>query len=369
MSGRELRLVAAALLLFVAAASQAQQPRKSSSAPPQAPVKGPQSPSMAPDKGSPIPPAAKAPPPPVSPPVSPPISPPSPPPASSPPASPPSTPPPSGGGGPVFVPQLGISSGDAPVLDPGLPSDGGPLQSLTPLDARSPEPSSPARRMRSPLEGRFRSQSNGDEVSIQRTRADSYYLVGPDWEGVGFFDGRTYRGVFRFDEAPRESMFARASGWHFIELDGDALLVQSEVENDQHDRFSDTWTRVTPSRDALRDDVLDPSSARDPGAARGPGGYTYVEELPVAINRVSPRYPEEARRKGVDGTVTVEAHVLQDGSVGDVRVVKSVPLLDEAAVDCVRQWEFKPALMSGKPVATWVAVPIRFDRGWVGDYR
>jgi len=255
---------------------------------------------------------------------------------------------------------------------------GGPLESLSPVDGVSPEPSRPtgsrgARKSRSPLEGRYRSESNGDVISIQRTRGDAYYLVGPDWEGVGLFDGQTYRGVFRFDEAPRESLFTRSSGWHFIELDGDALLVQSELENDDHDRFSDTGTRMPP-RDPGRDDTLDPASTRDAGAANrtrdGFGNDVYVEELPVAINRVAPRYPEEARRKGVDGTVMVEAHVLEDGSVGDVRVVKSVPLLDEAAVDCVRQWEFKPALASGKRVATWVAVPIRFDRAaWVGDYR
>jgi TonB family protein len=277
--------------------------------------------------------------------------------------------------GPVFVPQLSISSGDVAAPDVALPQGSGPLPSLSPLDRPSSEPSPPAEsrgaRSWSPFEGRFRSESNGDVVSIQRTRTGSYYLVGPDWEGVGFFDGRTYRGVFRFDEAPRESLFARSSGWHFIELDDDALLVQSELENDDHDRFSDTWTRMPLPRDPGRDDTLDPASVGDAGAKdrtrEGFGEYVYVEELPVAINRASPRLPEEARRQGVEGTVMVEAHILRDGSVGDVRVVKSVPLLDEAAIDCVRQWEFKPALNGGKPVATWVSVPVRFDRMAAGN--
>ena len=56
----------------------------------------------------------------------------------------------------------------------------------------------------------------------------------------------------------------------------------------------------------------------------------------------------------------VQALVLEDGSVGDVRVVRSVPMLDEAAVVAVRQWRFKPAKSKGLPVAVWVAIPVKF---------
>jgi TonB family protein len=47
--------------------------------------------------------------------------------------------------------------------------------------------------------------------------------------------------------------------------------------------------------------------------------------------------------------------------VHDVRVVKSIPLLDQSAQDAVRQWVFKPALANNKPVAVWVGVPVRFS--------
>jgi len=46
--------------------------------------------------------------------------------------------------------------------------------------------------------------------------------------------------------------------------------------------------------------------------------------------------------------------------VREVRVVRSIPMLDEAAVTAVRQWVFKPALSQNRPVAVWVAVPVRF---------
>ena len=91
------------------------------------------------------------------------------------------------------------------------------------------------------------------------------------------------------------------------------------------------------------------------------GEYVYYEELPEPITRVQPIYPDLAREAGVDGTVNVQALVGKDGKVRDVRVVKSIPMLDEAARAAVRQWVFKPALSNNKPVAVWVAVPVKFS--------
>jgi protein TonB len=56
----------------------------------------------------------------------------------------------------------------------------------------------------------------------------------------------------------------------------------------------------------------------------------------------------------------VQALVGKDGKVKDTKVVKSIPMLDAAAVAAVKQWVFKPALSNNKPVAVWVAVPVRF---------
>jgi protein TonB len=88
--------------------------------------------------------------------------------------------------------------------------------------------------------------------------------------------------------------------------------------------------------------------------------YVYVEELPEAITKVPPLYPDLAREAGVDGTVMVQALVDKSGRVRDTRVVKSIPMLDAAAVAAVKQWVFKPALSNNRPVAVWVAVPVRF---------
>ena len=90
------------------------------------------------------------------------------------------------------------------------------------------------------------------------------------------------------------------------------------------------------------------------------GDYVFVTELPEVVERVKPEYPLAARGTGVSGTVMVQALVLADGTVGDTRIVKSIPPLDEAAASAVRKWKFKPALNKDVPTAVWVGVPVTF---------
>jgi protein TonB len=85
------------------------------------------------------------------------------------------------------------------------------------------------------------------------------------------------------------------------------------------------------------------------------------DTAPEAITRVAPTYPDSAREARVDGTVIMKALVCKDGSVGDIVIVNSIPMLDAAAAAAVYQWQFKPAVLDGRPVATWVAVPARIS--------
>ena len=91
------------------------------------------------------------------------------------------------------------------------------------------------------------------------------------------------------------------------------------------------------------------------------GQSVYVEELPSALDKVAPEYPEFARSTGVEGTVIVQALVGKDGRVKETRIARSIPGLDEAAELAVRRWTFEPAKAGGKPVAVWVAVPVKFS--------
>ena len=90
------------------------------------------------------------------------------------------------------------------------------------------------------------------------------------------------------------------------------------------------------------------------------GEFVHVDELPEALEKVPPIYPDAARQAGVTGTVIVQALVGRDGRVKDSKVVQSTLGLDEAAESAVVQWTFKPARSAGKPVAVWVAIPVRF---------
>jgi TonB family protein len=90
------------------------------------------------------------------------------------------------------------------------------------------------------------------------------------------------------------------------------------------------------------------------------GEYVYVEELPEAITKVEPVFPDAAKRAGVAGTVMTQVLVNREGNVVDARIVKSIPMLDQVALDAIRQWRFKPAMSNGQPVAVWVAVRLKF---------
>lgn len=82
---------------------------------------------------------------------------------------------------------------------------------------------------------------------------------------------------------------------------------------------------------------------------------------PVKTKDVAPEYPAIAKSARVGGTVQVEATIGPDGKVADARVVKSVPLLDQAALDAVKQWEYKPTMVKGVPVPVVITVAINFQ--------
>jgi TonB family protein len=85
-------------------------------------------------------------------------------------------------------------------------------------------------------------------------------------------------------------------------------------------------------------------------------------KVPTKIKDVKPVYPAIAQSARVAGVVTIEATIGPDGKVIDAKVVRSIPLLDQAALDAVRQWEYTPTLLNGVPVSVLVTVTINFTR-------
>ncbi len=83
---------------------------------------------------------------------------------------------------------------------------------------------------------------------------------------------------------------------------------------------------------------------------------------PQKRHHVSPIYPSIAAQARITGTVIVEATISPSGDVVNVRVLRSVPLLDAAAVDAVRQWRYDPPTLNGQPVAVFLTVTVRFGQ-------
>ena len=63
----------------------------------------------------------------------------------------------------------------------------------------------------------------------------------------------------------------------------------------------------------------------------------------------------------IEGVVILECLISPQGRVSEVKVLRGVPLLEEAAVDAVRQWVYTPTLMDGVPVPVLMTVTVRFD--------
>ncbi|TMQ60354.1 MAG: energy transducer TonB [Candidatus Eisenbacteria bacterium] len=90
------------------------------------------------------------------------------------------------------------------------------------------------------------------------------------------------------------------------------------------------------------------------------GEFVYYEDPPVPVTQVQPAYPEFAREAQIQGKVVLHVLVDKNGRVKNVKVIRGVTGLNEAAVDAIKKWVFKPALSNNKPVAVWVEVPMDF---------
>lgn len=104
-------------------------------------------------------------------------------------------------------------------------------------------------------------------------------------------------------------------------------------------------------------------SVMSPPPVQKPAAPVRVSELvqpPRKIVDVRPAYPELARQVKIEGTVVMEAILDRSGRVDQLRLVKSVPMLDQAALDAVRQWRYTPSVLNGQPVAVLMTVTIRF---------
>ena len=81
---------------------------------------------------------------------------------------------------------------------------------------------------------------------------------------------------------------------------------------------------------------------------------------PTKVKDVKPVYPAIAQSARVQGVVIIEATIGPNGAVQEAKVLRSIPLLDAAALEAVRQWQFTPTLLNGVPVPVIMTVTVNF---------
>jgi protein TonB len=96
-----------------------------------------------------------------------------------------------------------------------------------------------------------------------------------------------------------------------------------------------------------------------------PGGKAPVRvggniKPPTKTRDVRPVYPDEARSAGVQGVVILETLIDESGQVIWTQVLRSIPMLDQAAREAVQQWQFTPTLLNGEPVPVIMTVTGNF---------
>jgi len=97
------------------------------------------------------------------------------------------------------------------------------------------------------------------------------------------------------------------------------------------------------------------------GASR-PDVYVGPDKVstPTRILYVKPEYPESAKAAKVQGVVVIEAQIELDGHVCNARVVRSIPFLDQSAIDAVLKWRFAPAKVNGVAVPVIMTMTVNF---------
>jgi TonB family protein len=191
----------------------------------------------------------------------------------------------------------------------------------------------------------------------QRGAGDPLPEIGVQFRGpigvtdlvLGFADGRL---VMASAAARNRTTDHKFIGWFG---GARAELVRLAKQAFPEDREIQAWLDAAPPPP---EPVKEESHGRDD--LPGSGQYVYRDDEPALLRSVPAKYPASARASGRGARVTVNVLVAEDGRVRKWEIASGDPEFNDAAVEAVKQYEFKPAMANGHPVAVWVAVPITF---------
>jgi TonB family protein len=131
-----------------------------------------------------------------------------------------------------------------------------------------------------------------------------------------------------------------------------AKLREAVTQFDEHLRVA---TAPTASPEEVEVRIIAPGA--EPAAMIVVGGKVQEANL---TKKVIPAYPPEAKAARIQGHVVLDVVIGKDGSVQEIKLVSSHPLLAPAAMEAVKQWTYKPTLLNGEPVEVKTQVDINF---------
>jgi len=134
------------------------------------------------------------------------------------------------------------------------------------------------------------------------------------------------------------------------------LVAQHVIEEERHQSAVETEEEVVATAEPERVISYEGCDCRV-----GMGSETPCYDEPAApVIAPPPTYPEFARVAQIQGKVILHVLVGADGRVASIKVFRGVVGLNDASVDAVSRWVFKPAQKAGEPVCVWIEVPVGF---------
>lgn len=137
---------------------------------------------------------------------------------------------------------------------------------------------------------------------------------------------------------------------------------QNPDDVEPHQMLAQFYARRVTALHTLRERDKPPTAPEAPGQPDANGVYRVGGGMAPPRREGVPQYPEQAQAAGIEGVVLVEILIDETGQVADARVLRSIPLLDEAALQAVRQWRFEPTVIDGKPVPIRMVTTVNFTR-------
>lgn len=180
----------------------------------------------------------------------------------------------------------------------------------------------------------------------------AWFYEGPDDHT---FDSVSMQGATRLARYTVAVLGARGTGnYTLARFPGAELFVTVRVIGNAN--------RKELRRAAVRITLAEPGTSpaqveKEEAAIRLPAGAP----APKKVRHVEAVYPDRARSARIQGTVEIEATIGPDGTVRTATLVRSIPLLDAAALDAVKQWRYEPVVVDGVPRTVRMTVSVTFS--------